>query len=318
MTYAIVREFEFSVVIIAKNEPKIKFTLESLAKQSLKPSEVVVVVDEPNDLSAVISREYVKVLPLRIVVNRIRGYGGARATGVNASRGDVIAFIDADAIAENTWLEEYARIFRERPEVLVQFGGNYVIKDPVEIELIRLGRLKRPFSDFGFTQNMAFRREVIDIVGNFDPWFNDGGEDLDFVIRLKKYGIAAYKNPKAIVYHFVNGGINLRKAWRDGKARAKNFIKHRKAQLIDTLTVFFHGLSLIFLIILTSIGCYKLALLMFTPSLAHRLYRAILGVKAGSGVLYALVSSFTTYVSYLAFIVYILTHIFRHENLEGH
>ncbi|MEM2614634.1 MAG: glycosyltransferase [Nitrososphaerota archaeon] len=287
----------FSVVVIAKNEPRIRYTLESLVRQSVKPWDVVVVVDDPNDISATIAKEYAYALPIRVVVNNVPGFGGARASGVNAANGDIIAFIDADCIADEMWIENYARLFEEQRDVLVQVGGNFSIKDLSEVGLVRLGKIRAPFSDFEFTQNMAFRREVINIIGNFDPWFNEGGEDLDFFIRLKKSGIVVRKNPKAIVYH-ITRGIRLRKAWRDGKTRAKNFIKHGKAQLKDAYICFFHAFSLFAFMGLLATGKMQLALLAITPSFIHRIYRAFKGHGAKSLL--------TPYISHTAFIFYLI------------
>ncbi|MEM1717694.1 MAG: glycosyltransferase [Desulfurococcaceae archaeon] len=287
----------FSVVVIAKNELRIRYTLESLVRQSVKPWEVIVVVDDPNDISAAVAKEYVHALPIKVVVNDVPGFGGARASGVNAANSDIIAFIDADCIADEMWIENYTKLFEERQDVLVQVGGNFSIKDPSEVDMVRSGKIKAPFSDFEFTQNMAFRREVIDITGNFDPWFNEGGEDLDFFIRLKKSGIVIHKNPRAIVYH-LTAGIRLRKAWRDGKSRAKNFIKHGKAQLKDAYICFFHAFSLFAFIVLLATGKMQLALLAITPSFIHRIYRAFKehGAK----------SLLTPYISYTAFIFYLI------------
>ncbi|MEM2292859.1 MAG: glycosyltransferase family A protein [Nitrososphaerota archaeon] len=287
----------FSVVVIAKNEPRIRYTLESLVRQSVKPWEVIIVVDDPNDISAVIAKEYMHALPIRVVVNNVSGFGGARASGVSAANGDIIAFIDADCIADEMWIENYARAFEEQRDVPVQVGGNFSIKDPSEVSLVHLGKIRAPFSDFEFTQNMAFRREVINIVGNFDPLFNEGGEDLDFFIRLKKSKIAVYRNPKAIVYH-ITTGVRLRKAWRDGKTRAKNFIKHGKAQLKDASICFFHAFSLFAFMGLLSAGKMQLALLAITPSILHRIYRAFKG--------HSIKSLLLPYISHTAFILYLL------------
>ena len=289
--------FRFSVVVIAKNEPRIRYTLESLVRQSVKPWEVIVVVDDPNDISATVAKEYVHALPIKVVVNNVPGFGGARASGVNAANSDIIAFIDADCIADEMWIENYTKLFEERQDVLVQVGGNFSIKDPSEVDMVRSGKIKAPVSDFEFTQNMAFRREVIDIVGNFDPWFNEGGEDLDFFIRLKKSGIVMHKNPRAIVYH-LTAGIRLRKAWRDGKSRAKNFIKHGKAQLKDAYICFFHSFSLFAFIVLLATGKMQLALLAITPSFIHRIYRAFKG--------HSIKSLLIPYISHTAFILYLL------------
>ncbi|MEM1510822.1 MAG: glycosyltransferase family A protein [Thermofilaceae archaeon] len=286
----------FSVVVIAKNEPRIRYTLESLVKQSVKPWEVIIVVDDPNDISATIAKEYVHALPIRVVVNGVPGFGGARASGVIAAGGDIIVFIDADCIADEMWIENYAKVFEERQDVLVQVGGNFSIKDPSEVDMVRSGKIKAPFSDFEFTQNMAFRREVIGIIGNFDPWFREGGEDLDFFIRLKKSKIAVYRNPKAVVYH-LTAGIRLRKAWRDGKTRAKNFIKHKDVQLRDASICFFHAFSLIVFLGLLAAGNMLLALLAITPSFIHRIYRAFKGGSIKGWLI--------PYISYIAFILYL-------------
>lgn len=291
-----------SVIIIAKNEPRIKYTLESLARQRMKILEVIVVVDDPSDISAIIAKEYTYSLPIRVVINSMPGFGGARATGVNIANGDIIIFIDADCIADETWIENYIKVFEEQKNVLVQTGGNFSIKDPSEIEMIRGGKIKAPFSDFEFTQNMAFRREVIDIIGNFDPWFNEGGEDLDFFIRLKRANIMVWKNPKAVVYHLTTGA-KLRKAWRDGKSRAKNFIKHKSAQLKDALICLFHAISIFASIGFLVVGALQLAILIMIPSLLHRIYRACKehNVK----------SLLTPYISYIIFILYLLLYFRR-------
>ncbi|MEM2261457.1 MAG: hypothetical protein QXK24_03295, partial [Ignisphaera sp.] len=169
-----------------------------------------------------------------------------------------------------------------------------------EVGLVRLGKIRAPFSDFEFTQNMAFRREVINIIGNFDPWFNEGGEDLDFFIRLKKSKIAVYRNPKAIVYH-ITRGIRLRKAWRDGKTRAKNFIKHGKAQLKDAYICFFHAFSLFAFMGLLATGKMQLALLAITPSFIHRIYRAFKG--------HSIKSLLIPYISHMAFILAFILYL---------
>jgi glycosyltransferase involved in cell wall biosynthesis len=79
-------ERNISVIIIARNEPLIRYTLESLAYQELKPYEVIVVVDSPDDISAEIAQEYMSKLPIKIVINDIKPGYGARKKGVEVAR----------------------------------------------------------------------------------------------------------------------------------------------------------------------------------------------------------------------------------------
>jgi glycosyltransferase involved in cell wall biosynthesis len=77
-----------SVIIIARDEPLIRYALKSLEYQEVKPYEVIAVVDSPNETSAEIASEFTDKLPVRVVVNAIKpGYGGARRKGVEVARG---------------------------------------------------------------------------------------------------------------------------------------------------------------------------------------------------------------------------------------
>jgi len=292
-----------SIVIIAKNEPRIKYTLESLANQTIKPYEVLVVVDDLNDVSAKIAKEYFDKLPIKIVLNDTPGYGGARKTGVEHASGDIIAFIDADCIADKDWIKNLIEVFT-KGDVLVQAGKVIEIKslDEISIALKQSDNEGIEFLKFAPTMNFAFSRKLLSIIGNFDPEFSEGGEDLDFCIRLIKAGHRILYNPNAKVYHLKHRS-SLRKAWRDGKSRARVFIKHSMALLSNAFICFSHSISLLVLTILLVIGYPKLALLIFTPSLLHRLYRAFINRKRSTGIFRGLLDSFITYISHITFVI---------------
>jgi hypothetical protein len=77
--------------------------VDSLCRQTLPPLETVVVVDHNQPLF----ERVCETLPGVVAVANAeqRGLSGARNTGVAAARGDVVVFIDDDAVAAPDWLE---------------------------------------------------------------------------------------------------------------------------------------------------------------------------------------------------------------------
>jgi hypothetical protein len=75
----------------------------SVRAQTVPPLEIIVVVDHNPELLEEISSEFSDV----IAVPNIGGQGvsGARNSGVKASRGEVVAFLDDDSIAREDWLD---------------------------------------------------------------------------------------------------------------------------------------------------------------------------------------------------------------------
>jgi GT2 family glycosyltransferase len=76
----------------------------SSVEQTHAPDEVVLVIDYNDELFERATRE---LTGARVVANRsTKGLSGARNTGVVASSGDVVMFLDDDAYADPRWIEE--------------------------------------------------------------------------------------------------------------------------------------------------------------------------------------------------------------------
>jgi glycosyltransferase involved in cell wall biosynthesis/GT2 family glycosyltransferase len=107
-----------SVVICAftpERLPVMGEAVASLRAQTLPPHEVVLVIDHAPELLEEVRRLWPD---LKIVANREKqGLSGARNTGVAEATGDVVAFLDDDAIAAPDWLEHLARAYAD-PKVL--------------------------------------------------------------------------------------------------------------------------------------------------------------------------------------------------------
>jgi glycosyltransferase involved in cell wall biosynthesis len=95
--------------------------LESVRSQTVPAVEILLVVDHCPELLA-----RAEELPgVRVFANvGPRGLSGARNTGVAAARGEVVAFLDDDAMAAPDWLEHLLRPYDD-PGV-VGVGGRVV------------------------------------------------------------------------------------------------------------------------------------------------------------------------------------------------
>ncbi len=101
-----------SVVIPAYNEEKyIAFCLNSLARQSVPPDEIIIVDNNCTDKTADIAGKFSNV---RIVRENKQGMIFARNKGFNEAKGDIIARCDADTILPPDWIKKIKANFEER------------------------------------------------------------------------------------------------------------------------------------------------------------------------------------------------------------
>src|SRR3954471_22047210 len=172
--------------------------LASLARQSLIPHEVIVVVDHNQPLYEWL-RE--RVPDVHTIENhRQRVLAGARNAGVAAARGELVAFIDDDAVAEPSWLERIVAAYRDPRVVGV---GGAVLPDwdrrphwfPEEFDWVvgcsyrGLPERRSPVRNL-IGCNMSFRREVLEEVGGFTEELGRVGgkplgcEETELCIRI--------------------------------------------------------------------------------------------------------------------------------------
>lgn len=98
-----------SVVVCAYTEARwevLRAALASLDRQTAPPAEVILVVDHNDTLLARARRAFPRI---RVMASTGRaGLSGARNTGWEAARGDVVAFLDDDALAAPDWTARIA------------------------------------------------------------------------------------------------------------------------------------------------------------------------------------------------------------------
>ncbi len=105
---------DVSVVIAAHNQrDRLRLVLSGLAVQAFSGQFEVVVVDDGStdgtgDLLRAYKRIPIKVIPLNTNVGRCR----ARNIGIAEARGDLIAFLDGDALPDPGWLAHHWHLFQ--------------------------------------------------------------------------------------------------------------------------------------------------------------------------------------------------------------
>jgi glycosyltransferase involved in cell wall biosynthesis len=100
-----------SIVIPAFNEENVlRACLESIARQTVRPLEVIVVDNNSTDGTAAIARTFPFV---RLIAEKRQGPVYARDTGFNAAKGDIIGRLDGDSIVAPDWVETIQQIFAD-------------------------------------------------------------------------------------------------------------------------------------------------------------------------------------------------------------
>lgn len=207
----------------------IRECLVSLLRMEYPPErrEILVVDNGSTDRTA----EIVRSFPVSYLREKRRGAALARNMGIGASRGEILAFTDADCVVSTRWARELVRGFED--EGVGGVEGEIVDYPPVtpaqqfvasRRSFSYQARLASPFWPFVVTANVGFRRQVFERIGLFDPRFPAaGGEDIDFSWRFfQGAGMSLRHNPKAIVFHRhrTTAGGFFRQQIRNGRGLA--------------------------------------------------------------------------------------------------
>ncbi|MBT2508254.1 glycosyltransferase family 2 protein [Streptomyces sp. ISL-98] len=117
---------DISVVICVYTEDRwddILAAVDSVRHQSRPAAETLLVVDHNPALLERLGKEYKDAgEEVRVLANAgPRGLSAGRNTGIAAARGDIVAFLDDDAVAERDWLRHFAEGY-EDPRVMAVGG----------------------------------------------------------------------------------------------------------------------------------------------------------------------------------------------------
>jgi glycosyltransferase involved in cell wall biosynthesis len=191
---------EISVVVPFYNsEPYLERCVRALLAQNYPPTsyEIIMVDNNSTDRSAAIVGKYPRI---KLLAERTQGAYAARNRGVAAAKGNIIAFTDPDCVPAVDWLERIASEMTN-PDTRILIGrhepaGRSLLLDMLEDyeneknNYIFNSTIKRIY--YGYTNNMAVRRSLLDEIGPFTEM--PRGSDVVLVRRcVDRYSCAVVR-----------------------------------------------------------------------------------------------------------------------------
>lgn len=223
-----------SVVVPVYNDPDgIRTTLESLVTQTVSPAryEVIVVDNGSTDDTRAVARSFSATYDhVRLEIEAdVQGSYAARNRGIEAARGDVLAFVDADMSVDPDWLRRAISAMDENEADYLACAVHLFAPGDDEslagkynrLTDLRVGRFVRE-RQFAPTCSLLVSRSLLDQVGSFDPRFRSSG-DLEFGHRVDGAGRELHYAPRVPMYHPARTTVRslLRKSFRIGRGKVE-------------------------------------------------------------------------------------------------
>ena len=199
-----------SVIVVSHGRPALlRRVLIGISHLFYRPFEVVVVADA-DGLAAIAGLPFAD--RIKTAVQLSPNISAARNVGADLAAGDILAFIDDDAVPEPTWLFHLVSPLIEtdfatstgtvlgRNGISVQWANRSV--DVLGQAHPMAGQTPAPGHAIKLEgTNMAIRRSVLREVGGFDEGFGFYLDETDLAFRLFKAGYKTAFAPLATVHH---------------------------------------------------------------------------------------------------------------------
>jgi len=188
--------------------------------------EVIVVDNNSTDNTEALCKQYIAAHPdynIFYLTEKRQGASYARNTGAAAARGELLVFMDDDAVADKDFIERIILFFNEHPDA-AGMGGRitpkYIPAEPVwmshfvsslvgNFDYSATTEVFRP-NKYPLESNMVVRKEDFDRVHGFNTalpgvmgTLRIGGEGKEFFLKLQAGGRKIYYDPSVKVQHVV-------------------------------------------------------------------------------------------------------------------
>lgn len=214
---------DLSIIIPTyKRHQSLARTLQSLKSQKSDLTFEILIIDQnvPGFLAKHLSPDLLEICT--IIQQEKPNVSAARNKGYAFSKSDILLFMDDDLVADPTFLQKVADLFRQNsfihclsPLIYSQGKKNDELKNrnkDIKGHKENLFVISNPISAAFFVRKSTYEK-----VGGFDPFLFDyckSTEDNEFFIRLQKHGEKIYYDPSLDILHEeeIEGGCELRKS----------------------------------------------------------------------------------------------------------
>jgi len=217
-----------TAIICTRNRSRfLALAIGSLQNQTYAPHRYeILVVDNgsTDDTSAVVTRlARNSPVPVHLVEESQVGLSVARNTSWKFAQGEIVAYLDDDAIACPDWIEQCVKVYMDGDHVQ-GVGGRiepwWESPPPTWMPSSMLRYLTS--LDFGDQTraiawpeflpgcNCSYRRNVFEHIGGFDTQLGRSGasllamEDNEFSLRAMRAGMTLYYSPHMAIRHYVS------------------------------------------------------------------------------------------------------------------
>jgi glycosyltransferase involved in cell wall biosynthesis len=184
--------------------------VDSVLAQTFTDFEVIVVDDGSQDNTREVVAQFTDPR-VKYIWQENKGLPGARNTGICASSGKYLAFLDSDDKYHPHKLEIQVDFLEKNPAIGLVYNSRYLVDSRDRI--LRLRRAPETVSLTDLLKGYPFapsdvvmRRKWAERIGLFDESFVRNSEDLNFHIRLQLAGCRFAGVPKALAYRQIHTG----------------------------------------------------------------------------------------------------------------
>lgn len=204
--------------------------LRSLGQLAYPDFEVIVVDDGSKDGTHLIAEKH----EMRCIRVPNGGLSKARNLGIEAAKGEIVAFIDSDAYADPDWLYYMVTALEEHNASAVGGPNLSPVQDGFIAQCVDQspGNPTAVLIDNERAEhipgcNMAYRKEVFDVAGKFDAQHRAAGDDVDLCWRILVANRKIVYHPSAVVWHHRRPTIKTYLRQQKGYGYAEAHLQRR-------------------------------------------------------------------------------------------